>query len=101
MDTRLGESPIDPQRLSRYPLGTYLRITQRHNRDGSTVVYYALAENVWNAAAKRAEARVVHNFGRASHLDVKVAGSWSLASGACEFRPNNPHLCRLKIPQVR
>jgi Transposase DDE domain len=47
----------------------YLRMTQRRNRDGSTVAYYALAENAWNAAAKRAEARVVHNFGRADQLD--------------------------------
>src|SRR6202167_6058184 len=47
----------------------YLRITQRQNRDGSTVSYYALAENAWNATAKRAEARVVHNFGRADEVD--------------------------------
>jgi hypothetical protein len=47
----------------------YLRITERRNRDGSTVAYYALAENSWNAAAKRAEARVVHNFGRADEVD--------------------------------
>src|SRR3954449_4300765 len=47
----------------------YLRMTQRRNRDGSTVAYYALAENAWNATAKRAEARVVHNFGRADQLD--------------------------------
>lgn len=47
----------------------YLRITERRNRDGSTVAYYALAENAWNAAAKRAEARVVHNFGRADRVD--------------------------------
>ena len=47
----------------------YLRITQRHNRDGSTVAYYALAESVWNAGAKRREARVVHSFGRADQLD--------------------------------
>src|SRR5271166_1658571 len=47
----------------------YLRITQRQNRGGSTVTYYALAENTWNARAKRAEARVVHNFGRADQLD--------------------------------
>jgi hypothetical protein len=53
----------------RYPLGMYLRITQRQNRDGSTVSYYALAENAWNATAKRAEARVVHNFGRADQVD--------------------------------
>ena len=48
----------------------YLRITQRHNRDGSTVSYYALAESVWNADAKRREARVVHSFGRADQLDL-------------------------------
>ncbi len=47
----------------------YLRITQRQNRDGSTVSYYALAENAWNATAKRAEARVMHNFGRADQVD--------------------------------
>src|ERR1700733_9675961 len=50
-------------------LGMYLRITERQNRDGSTVAYYALAESTWNAATKRSEARVVHNFGRADQLD--------------------------------
>src|ERR1700730_10379115 len=47
----------------------YLRITQRHNRDGSSVTYYALSESVWNADAKRREAHVVHSFGRADQLD--------------------------------
>jgi hypothetical protein len=47
----------------------YLRITQRHNRDGSTVSYYALAESVWNPDAKRREANLVHSFGRADQLD--------------------------------
>ena len=47
----------------------YLRITERRNRDGSAVAYYALAENRWNATAKRAEAQVVHNFGRADEVD--------------------------------
>lgn len=47
----------------------YLRITERRNKDGSTVAYYALAENAWNAQARRAEARVIHNFGRAEHVD--------------------------------
>jgi hypothetical protein len=47
----------------------YLRVTERHNRDGSTVAYYALAENVWNAQTKRSEAQVVHTFGRADQLD--------------------------------
>jgi hypothetical protein len=43
----------------------YLRVTERRNRDGSTVAYYALAENDWNAEAKRSETRVIHSFGRA------------------------------------
>ena len=47
----------------------YLRVTQRHNRDGSSVTYYALAESVWNADEKRREAHVVHSFGRADQLD--------------------------------
>jgi transposase len=47
----------------------YLRVTERRNRDGSTVAYYALAENDWNAEAKRSETRVIHSFGRADQLD--------------------------------
>src|SRR5271157_3171702 len=50
-------------------MGMYLRITQRQNRDGSTVAYYALAESVWNADAKQPQARVIHSFGRADQLD--------------------------------
>src|SRR3954470_3026983 len=47
----------------------YLRVTERRNRDGSSVAYYARAENVWNAQAKRSEAQVIHTFGRADQLD--------------------------------
>jgi Transposase DDE domain len=47
----------------------YLRVTERRNRDGSSFAYYALAENVWNAQAKRSEAQVIHSFGRADQLD--------------------------------
>lgn len=47
----------------------YLRVTERRNRDGSTVRYYALAENIWNADAKRSETRVIHSFGRADQVD--------------------------------
>src|SRR5947209_6547780 len=47
----------------------YLRVTERRNRDGSAVAYYALAESVWNAQTKRSEAQVIHNFGRADQLD--------------------------------
>ncbi len=50
-------------------MGMYLRITQRQNRDGSTVAYYALAESVWNADAKQPQAHVIHSFGRADQVD--------------------------------
>jgi transposase len=55
--------------IKRYKCGMYLRATQRHNRDGSTVTYYALAEAVWNAEAKRREAHIIHSFGRADQVD--------------------------------
>jgi transposase len=51
-------------------MGMYLRVTERRNRDGASVAYYALAENVWNAQAKRSEAQVIHNFGRADQVDT-------------------------------
>jgi hypothetical protein len=65
LDTRLAAFGVEIAAPRRYRLGLYLRITERRNCDGSTVAYYALAENTWNAVAKRSEARVVHNFGRA------------------------------------
>ncbi len=43
--------------MLRYPWGMYLRITQRQDRDGSTVAYYALArEYLEPPDAKRREA---------------------------------------------
>jgi hypothetical protein len=50
-------------------VGIYIRVTERRNKDGSTVSYYALAENIWNADAKRSETQVVHSFGRADQVD--------------------------------
>jgi hypothetical protein len=47
----------------------YLRATQRRNKDGSIVRYYALAENVRHPEKGHVEARVVHSFGRADRLD--------------------------------
>ena len=47
----------------------YLRTTQRRNKDGSVVRYYALAENVRHPGKGYVEARVVHSFGRADRLD--------------------------------
>ena len=47
----------------------YLRTTQRRNKDGSVVRYYALAENLRHPERGYVEAKVVHNFGRADRLD--------------------------------
>jgi transposase len=47
----------------------YLRTTRRQRADGSEVVYYQLAENVWDAKRGCAVARIVYNFGRADQLD--------------------------------
>jgi hypothetical protein len=47
----------------------YLRSTQRRNKDGSIVRYYALAENVRHPEKGHVEAKVVHSFGRADRLD--------------------------------
>jgi hypothetical protein len=69
IDTRVFQWPLADALLNAYSLGMYLRVTERHNRDGSSTAYYALAENVWNATAKRSEVRVVHSFGRADRID--------------------------------
>jgi hypothetical protein len=50
-------------------VGMYLRTTQRRNKDGRVVRYYALAENVRHPEKGHVEARVVHSFGRADRLD--------------------------------
>ena len=47
----------------------YLRTTKRRNKDGSTVCYYALAENIRHPEKGYVEAKVVHSFGRADQLD--------------------------------
>src|SRR3954452_13137242 len=52
----------------------YLRTTQRRNKDGSVVRYYALAENVRHPGKGYVEARVVHSFGRADRLDRAALG---------------------------
>ena len=49
-----------------------MRTTQRRNKDGSVVRYYALAENARHAEKGHVEARVVHSFGRADKLDRAV-----------------------------
>ncbi len=49
----------------------YLRTTKRKNADGTTISYYQLAENVWDADRGCSVARVLYNFGRADALDFE------------------------------
>lgn len=49
----------------------YLRTTKRANRDGSEVVYYQLAQSVWDAKKGRSDAKIVYNFGRADEVNVE------------------------------
>lgn len=69
----------------------YLRKTKRKNVDGSEVVYYQLAESVWNAERKRSEAKIAVNLGRADELDTealrRLAQSISRVCGEDNGRP--------------
>ena len=47
----------------------YLRTTKRHNKDGSIVEYYQLAETRWDPVQRRPGAHIIYNFGRADTLD--------------------------------
>jgi len=47
----------------------YLRETRRTNRDGSVVRYLQLAHNVRHPETGNSVAKVIHNFGRAEHVD--------------------------------
>jgi len=57
----------------------YLRTTSRRRKDGSSVTYFQLAENEWDAEQGRSVTRIIHNFGRAEPDTVeslrRVAGS--------------------------
>lgn len=55
--------------MRRYTLGMYLRTMTRHNANGTTVRYLQLAHNRWDPTTKRAQAVVIHNFGREDQLD--------------------------------
>ena len=87
-----------------YRLDMYLRITERRNRDGSTVAYYALAESIWNPDARRAEARVVHNFGRADQLDraalQRLASSINRALDAGDGAASTTKVAEIEIDAV-
>jgi transposase len=47
----------------------YLRTTQRHNRDGSSVRYLQLAHNQWDSETGRSTVKVLYHFGREDQLD--------------------------------
>jgi hypothetical protein len=47
----------------------YLRETRRTNRDGSVVSYLQLAHNERHRETGSSVAKVIHNFGRAEHVD--------------------------------
>lgn len=47
----------------------YLRTTQRHNKDGSTVRYLQIAHNIRDSRTGTPTARTIHNLGREDTLD--------------------------------
>ena len=49
----------------------YIRTTSRKNKDGSTIQYVQLAHNEWLPEAKRANAKVLYNFGRREDVSIK------------------------------
>ena len=59
----------------------YLRETRRTNRDGSVVSYLQLAHNARHPETGNPVAKVIHNFGRAEHVDrqalARLVGSIS------------------------
>lgn len=47
----------------------YLRTTQRHNKDGTTVRYVQIAHNIRDPRTGLSTARVIVNLGRQDNLD--------------------------------
>jgi hypothetical protein len=47
----------------------YLRKVTRKNKDGTKVDYYQLAHNKRDPSTKKPVAHIIHNFGRAEHVD--------------------------------
>lgn len=69
----------------------YLRITQRKNKDGSTVAYYQLAQNKRHPVTRKPVAKIIHNFGRVDQLDreelVRLCRSISRVCGLTVIDP--------------
>ena len=60
--------------MRRSVVGMYLRETRRTNRDGSVVRYLQLAHNERHPETGNSGAKVIHNFGRAEHVDRDALG---------------------------
>jgi hypothetical protein len=48
----------------------YLRESKQRRTDGSVVSYLQLAENLWSPEKRRAQTRILYNFGRAEDAEV-------------------------------
>ena len=63
----------------------YLRKTQRKNKDGAVVEYYALAHNERHPETGKPVAHIIHSFGRADQLErdqlVRLCGSIARVCG--------------------
>jgi len=59
----------------------YLRTTKRHNKDGSIVEYYQLAETRWDPSQRRPTAHILYNFGRADAVkrEALLRLAWSIS----------------------
>ena len=79
----------------------YLRITQRQNKDGSTVAYYQLAHNERHPVSRKPVAKIIHNFGRVDQLDreqlVRLCRSISRVCGLTVFDPISPQQQQLTL----
>jgi len=49
----------------------YIRTTTRKNKNGTTTQYVQLAHNEWLPESKRANAKVLYNFGRREDVDIQ------------------------------
>lgn len=61
----------------------YVRTISRKNKDGSTVTYVQLANNVWDKEKGYARAEVIYSFGRIDELDIDAIRR--LVKSLCRF----------------
>lgn len=50
----------------------HIRVTARHNKNGTVTRYVQLAQNVWDSRARRAAPRIIYNFGRGDEVDKEA-----------------------------